>query len=76
MKAHRARMGARWLLVLLLIPFVVLLWPPFYNFTEPQLIGIPFFYWFQLAWIIVTAILTLVVYLADPKDSQNDGIPR
>ena len=69
-------MGARWLLVLLLIPFVVLLWPPFYNFTEPQLIGIPFFYWFQLAWIIVTAILTLVVYLADPKDSQNDGIPR
>jgi polyferredoxin len=71
MKARRTRKGAGWLLALFIIPFVVMLWPPFYNFTDPPFIGIPFFYWFQLAWIFVTAILTGVVYLAGPKESQN-----
>jgi len=53
-----------WILVLLLIPFIVMLWPPFYNFREPEFIGIPFFYWFQLLWVIITAIITAVVYFA------------
>lgn len=35
----------RWLL---LLPFIGLLWVPFYNFKEPQLLGFPFFYWYQL----------------------------
>jgi Protein of unknown function (DUF3311) len=63
--ASRPRSGNRsWLLLLLLIPFIVLLWPPFYNFKEPEFIGMPFFYWFQLLWIVITAIITAVVYLA------------
>jgi hypothetical protein len=53
-----------WILVLLLIPFIVMLWPPFYNFREPVLFGFPFFYWFQLLWVIITAIITAVVYFA------------
>lgn len=57
------RNSRSWLRLLLLIPFIVLLWPPFYNFEQPELIGIPFFYWFQLLMVIVTAILTAVVYL-------------
>ena len=64
MSARPARKGARWLLILLILPFITLLWPPFYNFTQPEFIGIPFFYWFQLAWIIITAAITAVVYLA------------
>jgi hypothetical protein len=51
-----------WLALLLLIPFIVLLWPPFYNFKDPALLGIPFFYWFQLLWIFITAILTAVLF--------------
>ena len=51
-----------WLLIVLLIPFIVMLWPPFYNFRQPEFIGIPFFYWFQLLWIMITAILTALVY--------------
>ncbi|HVB61872.1 MAG TPA: DUF3311 domain-containing protein, partial [Ktedonobacteraceae bacterium] len=44
----RTRSNARsWLLILLILPFIALLWPPFYNFTQPSFIGIPFFYWFQ-----------------------------
>src|SRR5258707_8736607 len=53
------------LLLLLLIPFIALCWPPFYNFREPDLAGIPFFYWFQLLWVVITAIITAVVYLLD-----------
>ncbi|GAC1392795.1 MAG: hypothetical protein NVS4B11_16090 [Ktedonobacteraceae bacterium] len=57
-----ARKKRRVFLLLLIIPFIVLLWPPFYNFTEPALFGIPFFYWFQLSWVIIAAIITAVVY--------------
>lgn len=53
-----------WALLLLLLPFIVLLWPPFYNFDQPELIGVPFFYWFQLLVIILTAILTATLYFA------------
>ena len=60
---RRERKSRPWALLLLLIPFIVLLWPPFYNYRQPDFIGIPFFYWFQLLWIIITAILTAVVYI-------------
>jgi hypothetical protein len=54
------------LLWLLLIPYLVL-WVPFYNIVEPQLFGFPFFYWFQLAWIFASMIITAAVYYAtDP----------
>ncbi|HEY7414951.1 MAG TPA: DUF3311 domain-containing protein [Ktedonobacteraceae bacterium] len=51
-----------WLLVLLIIPFIALLIPPLYNSNTPTFIGIPFFYWYQLLWIIITAIITAIVY--------------
>ncbi len=63
MITHSESKGRSWLRLLLLIPFIILLWPPFYNFEQPELIGIPFFYWFQLLMVIVTALLTAVVYL-------------
>jgi Protein of unknown function (DUF3311) len=63
MEGRHPRRGAGWLLLLFVLPLIALLWPPFYNLTQPELMGIPFFYWFQLAWIIVTAFLTLIAYL-------------
>jgi hypothetical protein len=47
---------------LLLVPYAGLLWVPFYNLREPALFGIPFFYWYQLAWVPVTAALTWLAY--------------
>jgi hypothetical protein len=41
----------------------VTLWVPLYNRVEPTLFGVPFFYWFQFVWIIVSAIVTGVAYL-------------
>jgi len=64
MVTESRRRGASWLLILLILPFIALLWPPFYNFTQPSFIGIPFFYWFQLLWIIITAIITSILYFA------------
>ena len=45
-----------------MLPFIGLLWVPFYNFREPSLFGFPFFYWCQLAWVPVTACPTWLAY--------------
>jgi hypothetical protein len=55
------RKSRTWLLFFLLVPFIIL-FPPFYNVKAPEFIGIPFFYWFQLLWIVITAILMAIVY--------------
>ena len=49
---------------LLIVPFLGLLWPPLYAKTDPVLFGFPFFYWYQFLWVIVSALLTGIVYLA------------
>lgn len=57
------RKGRQWILLLLVIPLIATLWVPFYAGATPELAGIPFFYWYQFLWVIITAILTAVVYL-------------
>ena len=47
---------------LLLLPFVGLLWIPLYNFKDPVLLGFPFFYWYQLLWVILASLILMVVY--------------
>ena len=47
---------------LLLIPLVGVLIPPIYNFEDPRLAGIPFFYWYQLLWVPLSVLVTVVVY--------------
>jgi hypothetical protein len=56
--------GWRWWYLLFVIQFVAVLWPPFYNQAEPMFVGIPFFYWYQMAWVLISAALTAVVYFA------------
>jgi hypothetical protein len=46
---------------LLLIPFVALL-VPVYLTAAPALWGFPFFYWYQFAWLFLSAGLTWIVY--------------
>ena len=50
-----------------LLQFVPALWVPFYNSVEPSVAGIPFFYWFQLALVFVSAAVTAVVYFATER---------
>jgi hypothetical protein len=54
--------GRNWPLLLLVPPYVGLLWVPFYSRITPELWGIPFFVWYQFAWIVVGSVLTFLVY--------------
>ena len=53
--------------LLFVVQIAVVLWPPFYNFTEPTLAGIPFFYWGQLLFVLIAAVLTAIVYFATER---------
>ena len=62
-----------WWLLLLLIPFVALLWVPFYNRLEPAIFGIPFFYWYQFVWVILTS---LIIVFVDSRTRDADTANR
>ena len=59
MKSRRAHWN--WLL---LLPALALIFPATYAKATPELFGFPFFYWYQMGWIVVTSVITAVVYLA------------
>lgn len=49
---------------LLIIPYLALLWLPSYNRIEPRAFGMPFFYWYQLLWVVLsTLIIAVVLYI-------------
>ena len=53
--------------LLLLIPYVAMLWVPSYNRVEPMLAGIPFFYWYQMLWILLGVAVLIPVYFVDER---------
>jgi peptidoglycan/LPS O-acetylase OafA/YrhL len=61
--AHRRVNTPAWNL-LLLLPLVGVLVPAVYNKADPQLGGIPFFYWYQMLWVPLGVLVTVVVYRA------------
>ena len=66
---EKRRRASRGWYLLLLVQFVAVLWPPFYNRDEPRFIGMPFFYWYQLLWVVIAALLTAIVYFVT-EDSR------
>jgi hypothetical protein len=69
----RAKRPNYWLRLLVLVPFIALGWVPFYNRTGPELFGIPFFYWYQLSWIVIGALLLALVYVAEEPSHREDA---
>jgi hypothetical protein len=59
--------------LLLLIPYFAMLWVPSYNRVFPMLAGIPFFYWYQMLWIVLGAAVMIPVYLADERRNRKDA---
>jgi hypothetical protein len=55
---------------LLVLPFVGTLIPPLYNHAAPALFGMPFFYWYQLLWVIVTSAL-LGLFIAATRERPD-----
>jgi hypothetical protein len=48
--------------VCLVIPVVALMWVSSYNKETPRLGGIPFFFWYQFAWVFVTSAFTYAAH--------------
>jgi hypothetical protein len=53
--------------LLLFLPAVGLAFPGLYARDTPELVGVPFFYWYQVGWILLSAVITAVVYRATPE---------
>ena len=58
------RQGWSWWYLLFVVQVLAVLWLPFFNRVEPTWIGMPFFYWYQLLWVIIGAALTAIVHFA------------
>ena len=65
--APQGRRHWRWLL---LLPWIAMVWVPSYNRVDPQWWGFPFFYWYQLLWVLISAVITALVYFM-----TRDGLP-
>jgi len=55
----KRRSAWNWLLI---VPALALAFPAMYARPTPALFGFPFFYWYQIAWILVSALITGIVY--------------
>lgn len=71
----KARRRFRLVHLLLIVPYIAVLWVPYFNRTEPALAGVPFFYWYQMLWIVLGAALLWPIYWAEERDNadKNDG---
>jgi len=56
--------------VCLIAPFVAMLWVGSYARTDPTLIGIPFFYWYQMLWVLISSALTMTAYKLWQRDQR------
>lgn len=54
--------NSRLLSLCLLAPCVAVLCVPLYAGATPSLLGVPFFYWYQLAWALISPLLLVVAY--------------
>ncbi len=61
--------------LLLVIPLIGVLIPTIYNRPDPELAGIPFFYWYQMLWIPLSVAITVLVYVKtrEPQRGRDDG---
>jgi hypothetical protein len=62
---HRPVRVVVWARLLLILPLVAMLWVSSYDRSEPMLAGIPFFYWYQLGWVMLGAAIIGFVYLVE-----------
>ncbi|WP_405973963.1 DUF3311 domain-containing protein [Streptomyces sp. NBC_00988] len=57
--------------VCLVAPFVALLWVGSYTKIDPTFIGVPFFYWYQMLWVLISTVLTMTAYKLWQRDQRT-----
>ncbi|MFD9369831.1 DUF3311 domain-containing protein [Streptomyces sp. NPDC060020] len=55
----------------LFAPFGAMFWVGSYAKVEPMLGGVPFFYWYQMAWVLISSALTLTAYKLWKRDRTS-----
>src|SRR5215831_8934357 len=77
MAQHRAprKHTGTWIVIAVLLAAGVIgpLWVPFYNHLTPALGGFPFFYWYQLMWVPIVAVLAAIAYLLSRLVVRSDA---
>ncbi|MEM3684367.1 MAG: DUF3311 domain-containing protein [Conexivisphaerales archaeon] len=60
--------------LLLIVPSFINFYTPLYNYVNPKLAGLPFFYWFQIMMLFIVVIPYLAfTYLAKRLDEEEEG---
>jgi ABC-type spermidine/putrescine transport system permease subunit II len=57
--------------VLLAIPILALVLVPIYARKGPELWGFPFFYWYQLLWVLLCGLFTSAAYRLIERDRKR-----
>jgi hypothetical protein len=60
--------------LLLLVPLLMLV-TPWFNSDEPRVLGLPFFYWYQFAWVPVGVLCVGLVYVKTKDQPVVKGKP-
>ena len=78
MAQHRAprKHTGTWIVITVLLAAAVIgtLWVPFYNHLTPTLGDFPFFYWYQLMWVPIVAILAAIAYLLSRLAQRGQAV--
>ena len=68
-RSRRSQHRGRWAVIAVLLAAVLVgtLWVPLYNKTTPTWGGWPFFYWYQLLWVPIVALVSWCAYLLSKR---------
>ncbi|MEU9096957.1 DUF3311 domain-containing protein [Streptomyces sp. NPDC048361] len=55
----------------LIAPLVAMVWVGSYAKADPKLGGIPFFYWYQMLWVLISTALTMIAYKLWQHDQRS-----
>jgi len=66
------------LALLILVPSIINLLTPLYNRREPEFLGMPFFYWFQMVWLALCSgfYLGFARLMSGGKKNEEESINR
>ena len=76
-RPRRSQHRGIWAVIAVLLAAVLVgtLWVPFYNRTTPAWGGWPFFYWYQLLWVPVVALVSWCAYLLSKRSTGGHTRP-
>jgi hypothetical protein len=57
--------------ILIVIAIALPLIVPIYARAEPALFGMPFFYWYQMLWVLIDAVLLWICYVIITKEDRR-----